>query len=61
MRITPDMTIEETIARYPATIPVFQLHHIVTCCAPARSIHDAALRFEAEEAALLRMLNLAAR
>ncbi len=60
MRVTPTMTIEQTIARYPRTIRVFQLHHIVTCCSPARSIHDAAVRFEADEAALLRMLNAAA-
>ncbi len=60
MRVTPDMTIAQTVARYPRTIPVFQLHHIVTCCSPDRSIHNAALRFEADESALLRMLNGAA-
>ncbi len=60
VRVTPEMTIEQTIARYPGTIHIFQLHHIVVCCSPARSIHDAAARFEADEAALLRMLNAAA-
>ncbi len=61
MAVTPQMTIEQTIARYPRTIRVFQLHHIVACCSPERSIHDAAVRFGADETALLRMLNAAAR
>ncbi len=60
MRVTPDMSIEQTIARYPRTIRIFQLHQIVACCTPERSIHDSAVRFGADESALLRMLNQAA-
>ncbi len=60
MRITPEMTIAETIRRYPPTIRVFELHHVVACCTPARTVHAAATRFGADEEALLRMLNQAA-
>ncbi len=60
-RVRPDMSIAETIARYPRTIPVFQLHAIVACCRPERTLHNAAIRFHADEPALLRMLEDAAR
>ncbi len=60
MRVTEDMSIDEVIRRCPATIPIFQIHHMVVCCHPGRTVGYAARRFGADLPALLRMLNDAA-
>ncbi len=60
MRITADMTIAEAIRRYPHTMRVFEIHRVVSCCTPDRSIREAARRFGADEQALLRTLNAVA-
>lgn len=60
MRVTADIPVGEVVARYPRTIPVFQLHDVVICCTPERSVGDAAARFGADPVALLRMLEHAA-
>ncbi len=60
MKVTADMTVGEAIRRYPRTIRVFEIHRVVSCCTPERAIHEAAQRFDADEAALLRMLNAVA-
>ena len=51
------MSVGEVIRSYPATIPIFQIHHMVVCCRPGRSVGQAARRFGADLPALLRMLN----
>ncbi len=60
MRVTENMSVGEIIRRCPSTIPIFQIHHVVVCCHPGRTVGHAALRFGAELPALLRMLNDAA-
>ena len=57
MPVTEHMNVGEVIGRYPATISIFQIHHVVVCCRPGRSVGQAARRFGADLPALLRMLN----
>ena len=57
MPVTENMSVGEVIRRYPAAIPIFQIHHMVVCCRPGRSVGQAARRFGADLPALLRMLN----
>lgn len=38
------MTINEIVARYPATIPVFNRFGMDTCCGGGVSVYDAAQR-----------------
>lgn len=57
MKITPDMNVKETILRYPATMEVFDVHHVLMCCSAGLSIEKAARRYGAELDVVLRMLN----
>lgn len=41
--ISPDMTIRDAMARYPATRPVFSRHRLDLCCGGIHTIAVAAL------------------
>ena len=43
-QVDPTMTINEIVARYPATIPVFNRFGMDTCCGRGGSGYDAARR-----------------
>ena len=43
-QVDPTMTINEIVARYPATIPVFNRFGMDTCCGGGVSVSDAARR-----------------
>jgi iron-sulfur cluster repair protein YtfE (RIC family) len=51
-----DLTVNETIRRWPATVAVFNAFAIDACCGGAVPIRDAALRDGADPAALLEAL-----
>ncbi|MBX6365094.1 MAG: disulfide oxidoreductase [Gemmatimonadetes bacterium] len=57
MKITPDMNVKETILRYPRAMEVFDVHRVLMCCSARLSIEQAARRYGADLAAVLRMLN----
>ena len=50
------MTINEIVARYPATIPVFNRFGMDTCCGGGVSVDDAARRDGIDVAAVLAAL-----
>ena len=64
-RITPDMTVEEVVVRYPDTVPVFFRHGIpaISCGAPIwGTIRENAEKYGVKDLeALLRDLNTVAR
>jgi regulator of cell morphogenesis and NO signaling len=43
-QVDPTLTINEIVARYPATIPVFNRFGMDTCCGGGVSVYDAARR-----------------
>jgi iron-sulfur cluster repair protein YtfE (RIC family) len=43
-QLDPTLTINEIVARYPATIPVFNRFGMDTCCGGGVSVYDAARR-----------------
>jgi len=51
-----EMTVNETIRRYPRTVEVFNRHGIDACCGGSTLVWDAALRDGADIDALLRDL-----
>ncbi len=51
--ITADDTVNDIIARHPATVAVFNAHGIDACCGGAVSVAEAAARDGADLAALL--------
>jgi iron-sulfur cluster repair protein YtfE (RIC family) len=59
-RVRADMTVNEAIQHYPATLPVFQEAGIDACCGGGRRIGDVATRHRIDLAALLEQLNQAA-
>ena len=58
--IERSMSVNEILARYPATIPVFNVFGIDACCGGAASLEDAASRDGADLASLLGALERAA-
>ena len=44
LQLDPMMTINEIVARYPATIPVFNRFGMDTCCGGGVSVNEAARR-----------------
>jgi iron-sulfur cluster repair protein YtfE (RIC family) len=59
--ITPSTTVNETVARFPATLPLFSELGIDTCCGGAKPVEEAALRHGADPEKLLARLNAIAR
>jgi regulator of cell morphogenesis and NO signaling len=55
-QVDPTMTINEIVARYPATIPVFNRFGMDTCCGGGVSVDDAARRDGIDVAAVLAAL-----
>ena len=58
--ITPDMTLNEVIKKYPATMGVFNRFNIDSCCGGARTVADAARADGADLEAFLKALREAA-
>lgn len=54
--ITPDSFVNDTLQRYPETMPVFNSFGIDTCCGGAAAIEDAAYRDGVDPEALLAAL-----
>lgn len=54
--ISGDLTVNETIQRFPATLTVFKSFGIHTCCGGAEPVAAAAVRDGADPAALLQAL-----
>ena len=59
--ITPDCTIDAVVARSPSARAVLDAHHIDSCCGGQDSIGDAANRADLDTAALVALLEAAAR
>lgn len=57
--LDPTWTVNETIARHPATMAVFNRFGIDTCCGSGVSVSDAAHRDEIELGVLLDALRQA--
>lgn len=56
-----NLSVNETIARHPETIAVFNAHGIDSCCGGAVSVEEAARRDQADTTALCAALNEAVR
>jgi len=61
LTITKNLTVNDCIRLYPATIGVFTKFHIDSCCGGAVSIEEAALRDGADIEALMLEINSAVR
>ena len=59
-KITQDMTINDVIKAYPATLPVFNTFGVDSCCGGARSLAQAATEAGKDLDAFLKALNSAA-
>jgi iron-sulfur cluster repair protein YtfE (RIC family) len=55
-----ELTVNETIRLHPATVTVFKLHGIDSCCGGALRVMDAAVRHGIDPDALLEELNAVA-
>lgn len=58
--ITPETTVNQAAARFPATLRVFSAHGIDACCGGARPLGEVAERHGLELDALLAQLREAA-
>jgi iron-sulfur cluster repair protein YtfE (RIC family) len=58
--IDADLTVNEAIRRYPATVAVFNDFGIDACCGGAAPLAEAAVRDGADPAALLQAVRAAA-
>lgn len=58
--IDADLTVNEAIRRYPATVAVFNDFGIDACCGGAAPLAEAAVRDGADPAALLEAVRAAA-
>ena len=58
--IHPDVTVNEAIRRFPATVAVFNAFGIDACCGGAAPLAEAAVRDGADPDALLAALRAAA-
>ncbi len=52
-------TVDDIMARNPATMPVFNAFGVDSCCGAHSTVHEAALRDGVDEAALIAALELA--
>jgi iron-sulfur cluster repair protein YtfE (RIC family) len=59
-RAAADWTVNEVLARHPATLPVFNAFGVDTCCGGEVPLGDAALLARIEWPTLLRALETAA-
>lgn len=59
--ITPDMTLNDVIRKYPTTIGVFNRFNIDSCCGGARTIKDMAIQDKVDPDAFLQALKEAAK
>lgn len=57
--IDPAWSVNEVMARYPATLPVFNRFGVDTCCGGGAAVRDAARRDGADVDALLDALRAA--
>ena len=60
LTIDADLTVNEAIRRYPATVAVFNDFGIDACCGGAAPLAEAAVRDGADPAALLEAVRAAA-
>jgi regulator of cell morphogenesis and NO signaling len=58
--ITPDMSLNDVIRKYPNTIGVFNRFNIDSCCGGARSIRDMAAEDKVDLGAFMQALKEAA-
>ena len=58
--VSPDMSVNDTLRRFPATVAVFNAFCIDACCGGAARLDQAAERDGADPARLLEALNGAA-
>lgn len=58
--ITPDMTLNDVIRKYPTTIGVFNRFNIDSCCGGARFIRDMAAQDKVDMDAFIQALREAA-
>lgn len=58
--ITPDMTLNDVIRKYPNTIGVFNRFNIDSCCGGARSLRDMAAQDKVDLEAFMKSLKEAA-
>lgn len=56
--LDPHISVKELLARFPATLPVFQQFGIHLCCGSDASITEAAVRDGADVDALMEALRL---
>jgi iron-sulfur cluster repair protein YtfE (RIC family) len=59
-RASADWTVNEVLARHPATLPVFNLFGVDTCCGGEAPLRDAALLARTDLPVLVRALETAA-
>jgi len=57
--VDPTWTINDTVARFPSTLPVFDAAGLDSCCGGGHAIADAARRHDLDLESLLRDLNRA--
>ncbi|HEU4565054.1 MAG TPA: DUF542 domain-containing protein [Gemmatimonadaceae bacterium] len=60
LTITPDLTINEVIQLFPATVQVFNAFGLDACCGGDATLAEAAVRDQADLEDLLRALRRAA-
>lgn len=53
------MTLDDLMARYPATMAVLNAHGVDSCCGAHASVHEAARRDGVDESALVAALRRA--
>ena len=58
--ITPEMTLNEVIKKYPATMGTFNRFNIDSCCGGARTVADAAREDGADLGVFIKALQEAA-
>lgn len=54
-----EMTVDDIMARHPATMPVFNAFGVDSCCGAHSTVHEAAVRDGVNEVALIAALELA--
>ena len=60
INITPDMSLNDVIRKYPTTIGVFNRFNIDSCCGGARSLRDMAAQDKVELDVFMQALKEAA-
>jgi len=60
INITPDMSLNDVIRKYPTTIGVFNRFNIDSCCGGARSLRDMAAQDKVDIGVFIQALKEAA-